>query len=302
MATVYGVVANYVNDDYIVSQTDYVLGPAELEITASATAIIEQVGFVRGGSIEWNVPTSWAAWTRNRWSPGIPASMVISASSTATRVRSGTAVANLALTASSTGNVTFSALNIAPQLTITTSSTGNVTFSARNIAPQLTLTAVADARRTRGSPATAQLTITADADARRTRGSPAVANLVLTTDATGVVRLTGTAVADLILTADATGQLRLFGQATANLVLTTTLTGGLVQKPSNPNTTYSVPSETRIYVTEHDAINDSAGLHLGHNYYKLPINVGETRVYKVLTDTRTATVPSETRIQPTEVF
>ena len=291
MATVYGVVANYVNDDYIVSQTDYVLGPAELEITASATAIIEQVGFVRGGSIEWNVPTSWAAWTRNRWSPGIPASMVISASSTATRVRSGTAVANLALTASSIGNVTFSALNIAPQLTITTSSTGNVTFSARNIAPQLTLTAVADARRTRGSPATAQLTITADADARRTRGSPAVANLVLTTDATGVVRLTGTAVADLVLTADATGQLRLFGEATANLVLTFDVASAVVQPPV-PATTYLVPSETRIYPV----------IGRKQNNRIFVIEYGESREYPVISDTRTKVIQSETRKQPMEVY
>ena len=288
MATVYGVVANYVNDDYIVSQTDYVLGPAELEITASATATIEQFFIVRGGSIEWNVPTSWADWTRNRWSPGIPANMVISASSTATRVRTGTAVANLALTASATANITLSALNIEPQLTITTSSTGNVTFSARNIAPQLTITAVAQALRQRGSPAVANLVLTADADARRTRGSPAVANLVLTTDANGVVIISGQASADLTLTAVVNGSLTFLGTAVANLVLTVDEASAVVQPPV-PATTYLVPSETRIYPAGYD----------GRTW---AIEYGESREYPVISDTRTKVIQSETRKQPMEVY
>jgi len=72
--------------------------------------------------------------------------------------------------------------------------------------------------------------------------------------------------------------------------LTTTLEGGLVQKPSQPATTYAVPSETRIY---------TLGLDSARTF---TIPNGETRVYKVLHDTRVATVPSETRIQPTEVY
>ena len=72
--------------------------------------------------------------------------------------------------------------------------------------------------------------------------------------------------------------------------MTTTLVGGLVQKPGTAKTTYYVDSETRTYTLGLDS----------KTTFTIPN--GETRVYNVLFDTRTVTVPSETRAQPTEVY
>jgi hypothetical protein len=302
MATVSGSSGNYATPiDYV--DTTYTIDGATIVVSASASAIIEQIDtIVRGGSVAWEDCGTWATWPNSKWSPGIgPAQLTVTSSATPSITRgSGTLDPAITLTVDTTGSAIFGP-TVASNIVTTTDAQGNVTFSGASSA-DIVFTVDAEGGKLLHGVADPQLTLTAVVVGERRPGGTATAQLTFTTDATGVVRVVGTASADLVLTTDATGTMIFLGNATANLVLTTTLTGGLVQKPSNPNTTYSVPSETRIYVTEHDAINDTAGLHLGHNYYKLPINVGETRVYKVLTDTRTATVPSETRIQPTEVF
>jgi hypothetical protein len=299
MATISATISNYLENDYYA--VDYTRDGAELIISASCTGAVEQLELIkRGGSIPWTSCGTWATWPNNRWSPGISADSVLTVDTVQPSVTrgSGTLDPTITLTVNTIGSAIFG-----PTVTsdTTTDALGNVTFSGVSSA-DIVFTVDAEGGKLLHGVADPQLTLTCVAIGERRPGGTATADFVLSTVAAGVVRVVGTASADVDLTADALGNLIFLGNATAPLELTVTLAGGLVQQPPNPNTTYSVPSETRVYVTEHDAINDSAGLHLGHNYYKLPINVGETRVFKVLTDTRTATVPSETRTQPTEVF
>ena len=299
MATVSGVITNYVAEDYIDDQGGYLLGPARLSVTATADGNVEFFT-VNGGATEWVNCGTWATWPNSRWSPGIKADTSLTTSSTGVATRSATASADLLLTSPTQGNAIFGP-TVSSNTVITSSSTGNVTF-APTVSSDINFTVVAEGGKLLHGVASGNLTITVSAAGERQPGGTATADLSITSTATGVVVISAEATADLQFTATGTGNLTFLGNATANISLTTTLAGGLVQKPSNPNTVYVVDSETRVYVTEVDAVNDSAGLHLGHNYYKIPITGGETRVYRVLFDTRTHTIKSETRTQPTEVY
>lgn len=301
MATISATISNYLENDYYA--VDYTRDGAELIISASCTGAVEQLELTkRGGSIPWTSCGTWATWPNNRWSPGISADTVLTVDAVQPSVTrgSGTLDPTITLTVDTIGSAIFGP-TVTSDIVTTAAALGNVTFSGIASA-DIVFTVDAEGGKLLHGVADSDLTLTCVAVGERRPGGTATAQFTLTTVAAGVVRVVGTAEADITTTTDATGNLIFLGNATAPMVLSVTLAGGLVQKTGTANTTYSVPSETRIYVTEHDAINDSSGLHLGHNYYKLPINVGETRVYKVLTDTRVATVPSETRIQPTEVY
>ena len=289
MATVTGVSGNYSTPiDYV--DTTYTIDGAVIVVSASATASIEQIDLtVRGGSIQWTDCGTWASWPNNRWSPGIVPQLAVTSSAAPSITRSsGTLDPQITLTVNTTGSAIFGP-TVASDIVTTTDAQGNVTFSGASSA-DIVFTVDAEGGKLLHGVADPQLTLTTVVVGERRPGGTATAQLTLTTVAAGVIRVVGTASADLVLTASAEGTMVFQGNATAPLVLTTTLTGGLVQKPSQPATTYAVPSETRIY---------TLGLDSARTF---TIANGETRVYKVLHDTRTATVPSETRIQPTEVY
>lgn len=291
MATVTGVVDFYVADDYIVDQGDYNLGPARIVTTVTATGeiVVPTANTLFGGAVIWQDCPSWANWPENKWAPGINPALAITSAGTPSITRgSGTLDPQLTLTTATVGSAIFGP-TVASNIVTTALAQGNAIFSSSASADTV-FTVSAEGGKLLHGVASGDLVVTVVAVGERQPGGTANAQLTFTTDATGVVRLTGEASAELVITASGRGQLTFLGNATANLVLTTTLTGGLVQKPSQPATTYAVPSETRIYTLGLDSARTFTILN------------GETRVYKVLHDTRVATVPSETRIQPTEVY
>jgi len=292
MATVTGVVDFYVADLYIDDQADYLLGPARLSVTTTATgtAVADIFGFKRGGSIKWSECGSWANWPQNKWSPGIHTNLTVTSAGTSSITRgSGEFEPQLTLTSSTIGSALFGPTVVAPT-TLTSSSTGNVSFSASATAP-LAFTVNAEGGKLLHGVATGNLTITVDnVVPSLQKGGTAVAPITITTDANGVVRISAEASANLTITTSGTGNLTFLGNATANLVLTTTLVGGLVQKPGTAKTTFDVVSETRTYTLGLDS----------KTTFTIPN--GETRVYNVLFETRAVEIPSETRAQPTEVY
>jgi len=300
MATVTGVIAHYVDNDYLVEQLDYIPGPAGISFSASADASLEALGTVYAGTVLWQDCGTWATWPRSKWVPGLLSEIDLTSSAVGERKPGGTASADISLTASSTGNVTYDP-SISTNVAITSSTTGNCTFSS-SASSDLTFTVEAEGGKLLHGVASGDLTITVSAVGERKPGGTASANINLTSTTAGVVVRDGSATADLQITASGTGSLTFLGTAIAPISLTTTLVGGLVQKPGETNTVYTVESETRVYPVLLDQVNDTAGQHLGHSYYKLPIECCGNRIYKVLFDTRTATVPSETRVQPTEVY
>ena len=131
MATVTGVVDFYVADLYIDDQADYLLGPARLSVTTTATGTAEAniFGFKRGGSIKWSECGSWANWPLNKWSPGIHTNLTVTSAGTANITRSsGEIDPQLTFTSSTLGSALFGPTIVAPT-TLTSSSTGNVSFS-----------------------------------------------------------------------------------------------------------------------------------------------------------------------------
>ena len=298
MATVSGVVSNYVVDSYIDDQGDYLRGPARITFTSSVS--VEFGSIVRGGSIQWDQCGTWATWPRSKWAPGIEADTTFTASSTGVATRGASASADVVLTNATIGNAIWDP-GASADLQFTSSSTGNCTFSGTS-SSSVVFTASASGGKILAGVIDGDVVLTASATGERKPGGTATANISLTTDANGVVRLSANASAELVITATGQGNITFFGQATAPIVFSGSIGGGLVVPPPNPNTTYVVDSETREYVLTYDQVNDDAGTHLGHTYYKIPLRDGETRVFKVLFDTRETIIKSETREQPTEVF
>lgn len=299
MATVSGIVSNYVVDSYIDDQGDYLRGPARITLTSSVSGV-EFASIVRGGSIQWDQCGTWATWPRSKWAPGIEADTTFTASSTGVATRGATASADVVITNTITGNAIWDP-GASASLQFTSSSTGNCTFSS-TASSSVVFTASASGGKILAGVIDGDIVLTASATGERKPGGTATANISMTTDANGVVRLSADASAELVITATGQGNLTFFGQATAPIVFSGSIGGGLVVPPPNPNTTYVVDTETRDYVIPHDQVNDEAGTHMGHDYYKIPIRDGETRHFDVLFDTRETIIKSETREQPTEVF
>ena len=107
MATISGVVDFYVVDEYIVDQSDYLLGPFRMTISASVSGSdVVTPRIVFGGSTNWDQPSSWANWPTNTWFPGItPIPLEFSASATGTRRHPGVATVQLTFSASATGKL-----------------------------------------------------------------------------------------------------------------------------------------------------------------------------------------------------
>ena len=136
----------------------------------------------------------------------------------------------------------------------------------------------------------APLTLSASATGTKAKFGTATAQLTLGASATGVRKQGGTASASLSLSSVAQGNVKFGGVATGNLTLSASVLSAVMQLPF-PHTTFSVPSETRIYVLPTDPDNRI-----------FAIEDGETRVYPVGYESRTRTIESETRKQPTEVY
>ena len=297
MAIISGVASGYTTADYLVQ--DYFIGAGLLSITASVTADVEQ-RIKNGGSIQWDECGTWETWLRNQWEPGIPTPLTLTSTTSGVCTRSGSAEADIVLTNTTTGSAIWGP-TVSTSLTFTTSSLGNVIYDG-SASSNIALTTYAFGGKILSAEITGDLTVTVTAQGERKPGGTAIAPLTMTTSATGVVTISGTATPSLTFTATGTGNLTFFGAATAPIVLNMDIAGGLVVPPPNPATTYVVDSETMEYVLPHDQVNDVQGTHLGHDYYKIPVKDGETRVFKVLFDTRTTEIQSETREQPTEVF
>lgn len=299
MATISAVVDNYIVDGYLEDQGDYFNGPARITFTSSIAADVILRSTVNGGSIQWDECGTWETWLRNRWQPGIFDSVSLTASSTGVCTRSTSVSADLLSGASADPNAIWGP-TVNPQMSFTSSSTGNCTFSSSASASTV-FTVSAFGGKILAGTVSGDIVITASATGERKPGGTATAPITLTTDASGVVRLSAYASPQITLTATGTGNLTFFGVVNAPIDLGLIIQGGLVVPSPNDATTFQVKSETRIHLVELDQVNDDAGAHLGHEYFKIPFKDGETRVFTVLVDTREATIKSETREQPMEV-
>lgn len=299
MATISGVIDNYIVDGYLEDQGDYFNGSARIELTSSIAADVILQSAVNGGSIQWDECGTWETWLRNRWEPGIFDSVSLTASSTGVCTRSTSVSADLLSGASADPNAIWGP-TVNPQMSFTSSSTGNCTFSSSANASTV-FTVNAFGGKILAGTVSGDIVITASATGERKPGGTATAPITLTTDVSGVVRISANASPQITLTATGNGNLTFYGVATAPIDLGLTIQGGLVVPSPNDATTFEVKSETRIHLVELDQVNDEAGQHLGHEYFKIPLRDGETRVFTVLVDTREATIKSETREQPMEV-
>ena len=124
------------------------------------------------------------------------------------------------------------------------------------------------------------------------RPGTASAQLTLSASATGERERGGRASASLSLSSTAQGNVKFGGNATANLTLSASVLSAVMNLPF-PHTTFSVPSETRIYVLPTDPDN---------RLFAIPFEDSESRIYPVGFESRTRTIESETREQPTEVY
>jgi len=138
----------------------------------------------------------------------------------------------------------------------------------------------------------AQLNITASATGVRVHPGQASASLTMTASSTGKLIHGGSASADITSSAVAQGNVIFGGIASANLTMTASILAGVIHPPY-PHTTFSVLSETRIYVLPEDPDN---------RLFAIPFEDSESRIYPVGYESRTRTIESETRIQPTEVY
>lgn len=292
MATVSGNATEYVNKEYIVDQTDYVRGEISLSLSASVTGTVTN-NIVNASSITWADCGTWATWEDNQWLPRTDTNISLTTAVSGNVKRGGTASADISLTTATTGNAIFGP-TVQPDISLTATSTGNCTFSA-TATPSLAITTIAVGGKKLFGTATPSLALTSVIDALRKRGSPCNPQLSITASSDADIVKSGVADAVINLTASALAHVKFFGTASANLNLTLGLTGGLVLGPANPNTTFAVESETRVYPVLSDA---------GHaNLQRIfEIEYGESRIYPVTYEDRTTTIESETRKELTEIY
>ena len=265
MATVYGVVGEYVVIDYIDDQPDYVLGPvvltfsgsatgtvtsgvthfgtatADLTITASSSAQVPRTIF--GGSVEWDTPPTWATWTNNEWNGGIDSNIAFTSSSSGTVQKNGNSSANIVFTTSAEGGFLLNG-TATSDLTLTSSASGDIS---------------------KFGTATSNLTITATAIGDDFDFASATANIAFS----------GSATADLFVGGTATPSLTFSATGSAILVIRSVNADG--------NITLSATAE--------------AGVVPGADPRRIFVVDSETRAFLILPDSRVTVVPSETRIQ-----
>ena len=147
----------------------------------------------------------------------------------------------------------------------------------------------------------AQLDLTATAVGKVVLpGNAGTATLTISASASGFIKHGGVASATITTSAEATGNCIYDGNASASMTVSATVDPRVFGAP-NPNTTYVVESETRVY----PVLGDSGHANL-HRIFT--IEYGESRHYDVLKENgvdntvRTYTIESETRNLPTEVY
>lgn len=285
MATVYGVVGEYVAIDYIDDQPDYVLGPVQLTFSGSASGSIVSGQIIQGdASVDLAFTTSATGTRRLSGTSSSDLTFTASASAKVPRIIYGGSVewqtpdswetwynnewnggidSNSSFSTSVTGTVQKNASATA-DLTVTTSATGGFLITG-STSTDLTFTTSASGTRGKFGSASADLTFTTFASGDDFDFGSATANLAFTTSASGDLFVGGTGVSNLTSSASGSAILVIRSvDATGNITFTPTASAGVIPG-ADPRRIYVVDSETRGFI-----------------------------VYK---DTREITVKGETRIQ-----
>jgi hypothetical protein len=286
MATVYGVVSNYIDEDYIVNQTDYTLdGGAELAFSTSASGTIVTGAVINGSA---------------------SATLTVSSSAIGTIPHSGSASADLVFSATSSATVprTIFGGSIEWQ---TPSSWETWLFNEWNggIASDVAFSTVATGTVQKNASASVNIVSTTDVVGGFLQSGSGTSNIAFSTSASGIIGKFGNATANLTVTATASGDDFDFASATANIAFSGSATADLfVGGTATPSLTFSATGSAILVIRSVNADGNitlsataEAGVVPGADPRRIFVVDSETRAFLVLPDSRVTVVPSETRIQ-----
>ena len=286
MATLFGVVSNYVAEDYIVNQTDYTLdGGADLVFSTSASGTI-----VTGAIIEGSAT----------------ATLTFGSSATATIPHTGSATATLAFSA--TGSATVPRTVFGGSIEWQTPDSWETWLNSEwngGIDSNIAFSATSSGVVQKNGSATASIILTSSANGGYLLNGTAASDLAFTSSASGIIGKFASATANLTITASASGDDFDFASATANLAFTTSATADLfVGGTATPSLTFSATGSAVVIVRSVTADGNLvlsatavAGVIPGADPRRIFVVDSETRAFLVLPDSRITVVPSETRIQ-----